>query len=77
MNSLRMTQPVYNRVLLSEFAATQQAESAADLRLRSAHENTVMSVVRATADLAAAKLVLEFSDVQLAQLRQWHTRHTH
>jgi outer membrane protein TolC len=69
MNSLRMTQPVYNRVLLSEFAATQQAESAADLRLRSAHENTVMSVVRATADLAAAKLVLEFSDVQLAQLQ--------
>jgi outer membrane protein TolC len=55
--------------LLSEFAATQQAESAADLRLRSAHENTVMSVVRATADLAAAKLVLEFSDVQLAQLQ--------
>jgi outer membrane protein TolC len=69
MNSLRLTQPVYNRVLQNEFAATQQAESAADLRLRSAHENTVVSVVRATVDLAAAKLVLQFSDVQLAQLQ--------
>lgn len=69
MNSLRLTQPVYNRVLQNEFSATQQAESAAELRLRSAHENTVMSVVRATVDLAAAKLVLEFSDVQLAQLQ--------
>lgn len=69
MNSLRLTQPVYNRVLQNEFAATQQAESAADLRLRSAHENTVVSVVRATVDLAAAKLVLQFSDVQLTQLQ--------
>jgi outer membrane protein TolC len=69
MNSLRMTQPVYNRVLQNELFATQQAESAADLRLRSAHENTVMSVVRATVDLAAAKLVLAFSDTQLSQLQ--------
>lgn len=69
MNSLRLTQPVYNRVLHNEFFAAQQAESAADLRLRSAHENTVMSVVRATVDLAAARLVLEFSDAQLTQLQ--------
>lgn len=69
MNSLRLTQPVYNRVLQNEFSATQQAESAADLRLRSAHENTVMSVIRSAVDLAAAKLVLEFSDVQLTQLQ--------
>ena len=69
MNSFRLTQPVYNRVLQNEFFATQQAESAADLRLRSAHENTVMSVVRATTDLAAARLVLDFSDAQLTQLQ--------
>lgn len=69
MNSLRMTQPVYNRVLFNEFSATQQAQIAADLRLRSAHETTVMSVIRATTDLVAARLVLTFSDAQLNQLQ--------
>lgn len=69
VNTLRLTQPIYNRSLKNEHSASIQAEVAADLRLRSSQENTVNSVVRATVDLAAARMVLEFSDAQLAQLQ--------
>lgn len=69
VSTVRLTQPLYNPSLRHEWRSSEETESAARLRLQSATDNVVLSVVRATIDLSAARLVLDFSNVQLAQLQ--------
>ena len=67
--AVRLTQPIFNATLLNEFSGSRQAEASAHFRLQSAYDNVVMSVVRSTVDVATARLVLDFSNIQLAQLQ--------
>lgn len=68
-NAIRLTQPVFNATLFNEFSGSRQGEAAARYRLQAAQDNVVMSVLRATVDLTTARLVLDFSNIQLAQLQ--------
>jgi adhesin transport system outer membrane protein len=68
-STVRLTQPLYNAPLSLELAASRQAETSAEFRFQSAYDNVLMSVVRSTVDLASTRLVLDFSNVQLAQLQ--------
>ncbi len=68
-NTVRLTQPLYNRYVQHEYAATEQAQDGAAMRYRSAQENTILSVVRATVDLLTVRMTLDFSDAQLRQLQ--------
>jgi outer membrane protein TolC len=68
-NAIRLTQPVFNATLRNEFSGSRQGEAAARYRLQAAQDNVVMSVLRATVDLTTARLVLDFSNIQLAQLQ--------
>lgn len=69
VNTVRFTQPLYNRYLQQEYAAAVQAEDGAGMRYRSAQEAVILSVVRATVDVLTARLTLDFSDEQLKQLQ--------
>ena len=69
LSTLRLTQPVYNRFLQHEHSAALQAEDAAVLRARSTQDSTIVSVIRASVDVASARLILDFSDAQLGQLQ--------
>ena len=68
-STLRLTQPVYNRFLQHEHSAALEAESAAGLRTHSIRDSTIASVIRASVDVASARLILDFSDAQLGQLQ--------
>lgn len=68
-NAIRLTQPVFNATLFNEFSGSRHGETAARFRLQAAQDNVVMSVLRATVDLTTARLVLDFSNIQLAQLQ--------
>lgn len=68
-NAIRLTQPLINATLFNEFQGSRQAEASAQYRLQAAYDNVVMSVLRATVDVATARLVLDFSNIQLAQLQ--------
>lgn len=69
VSTVRLTQPLYNRYLQNEHAAAIQSEGAAGMRYRSAETTTILSVLRATVDVASARLILDFSDAQLEQLQ--------
>jgi outer membrane protein, adhesin transport system len=69
VGTVRLTQPLFNASLTHEWQSSQQVESAAQRRLQAAKDNVTLSVVRATIDLSAARLVLDFSNVQLAHLQ--------
>lgn len=69
VSTLRLTQPVHNASLTHEWRSSSETEDAAKFRMQSATDNVVLSVVRATIDLSAARLVLDFSNIQLAQLQ--------
>lgn len=68
-SGVRLTQPLYNAPLFQELAASRHAEASAEFRFQSAYDNVLMSVVRSTVDVASNRLVLDFSNVQLAQLQ--------
>jgi outer membrane protein TolC len=68
-SGVRLTQPLFNAPLSQELAASRQAEGAAEFRYQSAYDNVLMSVIRSTVDVATTRLVLDFSNVQLAQLQ--------
>lgn len=68
-SGLRLTQPLYNAPLAQELGASRQAETAAEFRFQSAYDNVLMSVIRSTVDVTTTRLVLDFSNVQLAQLQ--------
>ena len=69
VSTVRLTQPIYNRYLQHDHSAAVQAEGAAGMRYRSAQGTTILSVLKASVDVASAKLILEFSDAQLEQLQ--------
>jgi outer membrane protein len=69
VSTLRLTQPLYNESLKNDWQSSKHNETAAQRRLQSATDSVVLSVVRATIDLSAARLVQDFSNVQLAQLQ--------
>lgn len=69
VSTVRLTQPIYNRFLQQDHQAALQAEDAAGMRFRNAQESTILSVIRASVDVASARLILDFSDAQLEQLQ--------
>lgn len=69
VSTIRLTHPLYNANLTHELHSSRDLESAATLRLQAANDNMVLTVARATIDLSAAHLVLDFSNIQLAQLQ--------
>lgn len=69
IGTVRLTQPLYNPSLTHEWQSSTQVEAAAQRRLQAAKDNVALSVVRATIDLSAARLVLDFANVQLAHLQ--------
>lgn len=69
VSTVRITQPIYNAPLTYEWRYSIDHEAAAESRVVGASGNVANSVVRAVVDLSAAHLVLDFSNVQLAQLQ--------
>jgi outer membrane protein len=68
--SYRLTQPLFNMAAFQEFAGSRLARDASALRLDSMRETTALSVVKATVDLAIARITINFADQQLEQLNQ-------
>ena len=64
----RLTQPVFNLPLFKEFASSRQNKDASALRLQSMQEATSLAAAKATIDISVARVTLNFSDAQLAQL---------
>lgn len=69
VTTVRLSQPLYSRLLRNEYGAALESEEAARLRYRSALEATVLSTVRACVDVISTRLILEFSDEQLSELQ--------
>ena len=69
VSTVRLTQPLYNAPLTQEWRYSTENEAAAQSRSVGASDNVANAVVRSTVDLSAARLVLDFSNVQLAQLQ--------
>lgn len=67
--TVRLTRPIYNPLLKHELSAALQAEEAADLRTRSTQDSMTVSVMKASLDVASARLILDFSDAHLKQLQ--------
>ncbi len=65
-DSVSLTQPIFNLPLLSDWMTELSNERSANWRLQAAQESVALAVTQATLNLAAARLVLEHSDEQLA-----------
>ncbi|WP_396433511.1 TolC family protein [Limnohabitans sp.] len=63
--SVRLTQPLFNLPLVSDWMTELSNERSANWRLQAAQESVALAVTQATLNLAAARLVLEHSDEQL------------
>ncbi len=63
--SLRLTQPIFNLPVISDWMAELSNEAAANWRMHAARESVALAVTQATLNLASARLVLEHSDEQL------------
>ena len=68
--SARLTQPLFNLPLYKEFDSSRQNKDATALRMQAMREATALAAVRATVDLAVARITLNFSDAQLEQLNK-------
>lgn len=64
--ALRLTQPVFNLPLISDWLAELSNERAANWRMQAARESVALAVTQATLNVAAARMVVEHSDEQLA-----------
>lgn len=64
----RLTQPVYNPTYFHNLSSSQSNELSSDYRLEAARETVVMSLIQATANLAATRIVTTFADEQETQL---------
>lgn len=63
--SLRLTQPIFNLPVVSDWMAELSNEAAANWRMHAARESVALAVTQATLNLASTRLVLEHSDEQL------------
>jgi adhesin transport system outer membrane protein len=63
--SLRLTQPIFNLPVISDWMAELSNEAAANWRMHAARESVALAVTQATLNLASTRLVLEHSDEQL------------
>jgi outer membrane protein TolC len=68
--TVRLTQPVFNVPVFKEFDSSRQTKDASSLRLQSMREATSLAATKATIDVAAARITLNFSDTQLEQLNK-------
>ncbi len=68
VSSFRLTQPIFNAALIKDYMGSNKNQDAAELRLHANRETTALATIRATTDLAAARLILSFSDDLLQQL---------
>jgi outer membrane protein len=68
VSSFRLTQPIFNAALIKDYMGTSKTQDAAELRMQANRETTALATIKATTDLAAARLILNFSDDLLAQL---------
>ncbi|MEY4210762.1 MAG: hypothetical protein RLZ92_1143, partial [Pseudomonadota bacterium] len=68
VSSFRLTQPIFNAALIKDYIGSSKNQDAAELRMQANRETTALATVKATTDLAAARLILNFSDDLLAQL---------
>jgi outer membrane protein TolC len=68
--TMRLTQPVFNVPVFKEFDSSRQTKDASSLRLQSMREATSLAATKATIDVAAARITLNFSDAQLEQLNK-------
>jgi adhesin transport system outer membrane protein len=66
----RLTQPLFNLAAFQEFAGSRLSRDAASLRLDAMREATALSAVKATVDLAIARITINFADQQLEQLNK-------
>lgn len=64
-DSVRLTQPLFNLPLVSDWMTELSNERSANWRLQAAQESVALAVTQATLNLAAARLVMEHSDEQL------------
>jgi outer membrane protein TolC len=64
-DSVRLTQPLFNLPLVSDWMTELSNERSANWRLQAAQESVALAVTQATLNLASARLVLEHSDEQL------------
>ena len=67
-HSLRVTQPVINRVLNHNVTSSERAQEAAFLRRDDNQEAVALSLTQATVNLAAARLTINFADALETQL---------
>ena len=65
--SIRITQPLVNLPLISDWLAELKGEEAANWRLQATRETVALSVTQATVNLATARITLDYSDEQLTQ----------
>lgn len=68
--TMRFTQPIFNVPVFKEFDSSRQTKDASSLRLQSMREATSLAATKATIDVAAARITLNFSDAQLEQLNK-------
>lgn len=68
VSSFRLTQPIFNAALIKDYMGSSKNQDAAELRMQANRETTALATIRATTDLATARLILNFSDDLLAQL---------
>lgn len=69
-SSIRITQPVVNLPLISDWLAGLRGEQAANWRLQATRETVALAVTQATINLATSRIVLDYSDEQLSQFKK-------
>lgn len=68
--ALRITQPLINVPNANQWLSTLSAQQAASWRVQASREAVALAVVKASIDLANARILLDFSDDLLAQLNK-------
>jgi len=69
-SSIRISQPIVNLPLISDWMAELRGEEAANWRLQATRETVALAVTQATINLATSRLVTDYSDEQLTQFTQ-------
>lgn len=68
MSSFRLTQPIFNVPIMKDYMSTSKYQDASEFKLRETEQSIALDIVRATTELAASRLVLNFSDDLLNKL---------
>lgn len=69
-DSVRLTQPIFNLPLISDWLAELSNERAANWRVQAARESVALAVTQSTLNVAAARLIAEHSEEQLANFNR-------